>query len=90
MPRYALLIAYDGRELLVGGGNGRRSVAGEFDSALSRLGEQREVLASRTDTGVHAMGQVAHVDQCAWDPAQLRTALDSQLLRTVAAAAWQK
>lgn len=83
MPRYALLLAYDG------GGfagwwrqAGRRSVAGELDAAFRRLGERQAepVGASRTDAGVHALAQVAHVDLARrWDPAALRRALDAQL-----------
>ena len=82
MPRYALLIAYDGREF---SGwwrqRGRRSVASELDAALHRLGERGQAVgASRTDTGVHAMGQVAHVDlERSWEPEQLRPSLDGQL-----------
>lgn len=83
MPRYALLIAYDG------GGfagwwrqPGLRTVAGELDAALARLGEGHAapVGASRTDAGVHARGQVAHVD-CArdWEAPALHRALAAQL-----------
>ncbi|MCX8040717.1 MAG: tRNA pseudouridine(38-40) synthase TruA [Planctomycetota bacterium] len=82
MPRYALLIAYHG------GGfagwwrqPGQRTVAGELDAALRRLGEQgRPVGASRTDAGVHAHGQLAHLDLARdWEPARLRQALNRQL-----------
>lgn len=93
MPRYALLLAY------AGGGfagwwrqPGRRTVAGELDDAVRRLGEDGEAVgASRTDAGVHAHGQLAHIDlRRAWEPGRLLAALDRQLppdlaLRAVAA-----
>jgi tRNA pseudouridine38-40 synthase len=83
MPRYALLLAYDGSAF---GGWWRqaeaRSVAGELDAAFARLGEPQAAAlgASRTDAGVHARGQVAHVD-CArtWVAGELQRALNRQL-----------
>jgi tRNA pseudouridine38-40 synthase len=43
---------------------GRRTVAGEFTAALSRLFSDARNLtvAGRTDAGVHATGQVCHID----------------------------
>ncbi|HIV59430.1 MAG TPA: tRNA pseudouridine(38-40) synthase TruA [Candidatus Stackebrandtia faecavium] len=43
---------------------GQRTVAGVLDQALLRLftGPLRLTVAGRTDSGVHAVGQVAHVD----------------------------
>ena len=82
MPRYALLLAYDGsgfdgfwRQ------PGHRTVGAVLDEALQRLGESGSPEpAARTDAGVHARGQVAHVD-CSrhWDAAELQSALDHQL-----------
>lgn len=81
--RFALLIAYDGTDFA---GWWRqpdaRSVASVFDQAFARLGEPtaQVVGASRTDAGVHAEGQVAHVETSrAWDAADLRRALATHL-----------
>jgi tRNA pseudouridine38-40 synthase len=65
MARYKLTLAYDGTGFL---GSQRqaesRTVQGELERALRKLGwSGRSVLLSgRTDTGVHATGQVASVD----------------------------
>jgi tRNA pseudouridine38-40 synthase len=59
-----------------------RTVQGELERALSRLaGGPRTVIgAGRTDTGVHATGQVASVDMPAhWDGEKLRRALNAVL-----------
>lgn len=63
--RLRLDIAYDGTEFVgwaVQGG--QRSVAGVLDGALSTVfrAPVRLFAAGRTDSGVHATGQVAHVD----------------------------
>lgn len=83
MPRYRLTVAYDGTDFLGWWRQpGSRTVAGEFDAAFARLGEPsaQAVGSSRTDTGVHARGQVAHVDcQRTWHPDELQRALDRQL-----------
>ena len=65
MARYQLTLAYDGTDFF---GSQRqaskRTVQGELEQALSKLGwTGRSVLMSgRTDTGVHATGQVAACD----------------------------
>ncbi len=83
MPRYALLLAYDGGDFSGWWRQpGRRTVAGELDAACLRLGEPdaQALGAARTDAGVHAQGQLAHLDcQRDWDPARLAAALDAQL-----------
>lgn len=59
-----------------------RTVQGALESALERLtGARRPVLGSgRTDTGVHATGQVASVDVPArWSPRELHRALNAVL-----------
>ena len=83
MPRFALRLAYDGTEF-----SGwwrqpnRKTVAGELDQAFARIGEPaaRAEGASRTDAGVHAADQLAHVDcQRTWHADALRLALGRQL-----------
>ncbi len=60
----------------------QRTVQGELELALGRLANRpRTVVGSgRTDTGVHATGQVAAVDMPAsWTPDELRRALNALL-----------
>lgn len=60
----------------------QRTVQGDLEAALSRLADRpRSVIGSgRTDTGVHATGQVAAVDMPAtWSDAALRTSLNAVL-----------
>jgi len=61
---------------------GQRTVQGELQAALSRLADRpRNVVGSgRTDTGVHATGQVASVDMSSsWTPADLLRSLNAVL-----------
>jgi len=63
--RIRLDIAYDGTNFRGWALQpGMRTVQGTLESALARIlgGEPRLVVAGRTDAGVHASGQVAHVD----------------------------
>jgi tRNA pseudouridine38-40 synthase len=83
MPRYKLTIEYDGRPF-VGWqvqDNGP-SVQGVLAAALAAFcGEQASVHgAGRTDAGVHALAQVAHVDLARdWDEDTVRDALNAHL-----------
>ncbi|SMX33834.1 tRNA pseudouridine(38-40) synthase TruA [Octadecabacter ascidiaceicola] len=83
MPRYALKIEYDG--LPYCGWQRQTSlptVQGAIEDALAKL-EPREhaiVAAGRTDTGVHATGQVAHCDmEKDWGTFRLSEALNYHL-----------
>ncbi|HET9915229.1 MAG TPA: tRNA pseudouridine(38-40) synthase TruA [Anaerolineales bacterium] len=65
MARYQLTLAYDGTDFFGSQRQAkRRTVQGELEKALCKLGwTGRSVLmAGRTDTGVHATGQVAACD----------------------------
>jgi tRNA pseudouridine38-40 synthase len=65
MVRYKLILAYDGTAFAGSQRQAkRRTVQGELEKALRVLGwtGRSVVLAGRTDTGVHASGQVASFD----------------------------
>jgi tRNA pseudouridine38-40 synthase len=83
MPRFRITIEYDGTPFVgwqiqaVG-----RSVQGCLTEAVKRFtGETVSVRgAGRTDAGVHARGQVAHIDLARdWDPFKVREALNFHL-----------
>ncbi len=83
MPRYALLVEYDGGPFA---GWQRQadqpSVQGAIEAALAKLESREHTIAAagRTDAGVHARGQVAHCDmQKDWDPFRLGEALNFHL-----------
>ncbi|MEN9854922.1 MAG: hypothetical protein RL186_740 [Pseudomonadota bacterium] len=87
MQRWKLTLEYDGQNYLgwQSQANGR-GVQDGFERALARLetGTSGTLLrlqvAGRTDTGVHATGQVAHVDlEKPWQPFQLQEALNAWL-----------
>ena len=81
MPRFALLLEYDGalfqgwqRQLEA------PTVQSTLEAALAKLNGApvRVTGASRTDSGVHARGQVAHCDLARWGSAlELRKALNA-------------
>jgi len=83
MPRFALLIEYDGAPFK---GWQRQSelpsVQAAIEAAIARFDPSRPSVtgAGRTDTGVHATGQVAHVDlDRDWTPFSLMGALNFHL-----------
>ena len=83
MRRYSFLIEYDGGPYK---GWQRQddmpSVQGALEAALEKLGEPGRLVqgAGRTDAGVHALGQVAHVDlERPWKPFRLMEALNAHL-----------
>src|SRR4051794_19884652 len=83
MPRYKLVIEYDGGPFVGWQVQGSgRSVQGELATAIEAFcGEHVKVSgAGRTDARVHALGQVAHVDLVrAWDADTVRDAVTAHL-----------
>lgn len=85
MPRYALLIEYDGRGF-VGWQRQQNglSVQQVLEEAAARLAggaAVASIVAGRTDAGVHAAGQVAHIDlPAARRPEVVRDALNFHML----------
>ncbi|MDQ0455278.1 tRNA pseudouridine(38-40) synthase TruA [Rhizobium paknamense] len=83
MPRFKMTVEYDGTPYV---GWQRQengpSVQGALEAAiLSLTGETVSIRgAGRTDSGVHALGQVIHADLTrAWQPYKLRNALNAHL-----------
>ena len=84
MPRYALQIEYDGGPFAgwQRQAGGLPSVQAKIEAALAKLepGPHTIAAAGRTDAGVHATAQVAHVDLTRdWDPFRLSSALNAHL-----------
>jgi tRNA pseudouridine38-40 synthase len=83
MPRYRLLLEYDGGPYAGFQAQANHpSVQGALEAAvLAFSGETVRIhAAGRTDSGVHATGQVAHVDlERAWPAATVRNALNAHL-----------
>lgn len=83
MPRYRLTIEYDGTPY-VGWQRQRNghSVQEAIEKAVLAFCKQAVTLqvAGRTDTGVHAIAQTAHVDlERDWDPVRVREAVNAYL-----------
>jgi tRNA pseudouridine38-40 synthase len=84
VPRYALTIEYDGGPFV---GWQRQtngvSVQQRLEEAVFAINGQSVVVhgAGRTDAGVHALGQVAHIDlKRIWREDRLRDAINAHLL----------
>lgn len=89
MARYKLILAYDGTDFAGSQRQAKhRTAQGELERALRKIGwpARSVTLAGRTDTGVHASGQVAAFD-LDWPHSldQLREALNANLPADMAA-----
>jgi tRNA pseudouridine38-40 synthase len=83
MPRYKLTIEYDGTPYVgwQAQDNGP-SIQGALTDAIAAFTSERVAVqgAGRTDAGVHAFGQVAHIDLAKeWDVGSVRDALNFHL-----------
>src|SRR4029450_5641695 len=83
MPRYKLILEYDGTpfvgwQIQENGPSGQRRLA----EAIKAFSGEESVPrgAGRTDAGVHALAQVAHLDLAReWEPGKGREALNAQI-----------
>ncbi len=85
MPRYKLTLEYDGSGF-VGWQRQADGIAVQqvLEEAIEAFAQERRLVegAGRTDTGVHALGQVAHVDlRNDWEPDRVRDALNFHVKR---------
>lgn len=85
MPRYRLTLEYDGGPYAgFQAQDGLPTVQGAVETAIQAFCGQRVRIAAagRTDSGVHATGQVAHVDlEKNWPAATVMNALNAHLIR---------
>lgn len=89
MQKYAVLLSYVGTQYCGwqkqkgSAADGKTSIQATIDQALSRItSEEVSVVGSgRTDSGVHALGQVAHfvLKKKEWNPEILQRGLNSML-----------
>ena len=81
MPRYKLTLEYNGAEFY--GWQIQlhaKTIQGVLTDAIAKINGEPTMVqgAGRTDAGVHALGQVAHVDLLReWDPFVLRNAINA-------------
>jgi tRNA pseudouridine38-40 synthase len=83
MPRYKLIVEYDGAPFCGWQTQADQlTVQGVLTTALEALSGEKTLVqgAGRTDAGVHARGQVAHVDFAKdWDTDTVRDGLNAHL-----------
>jgi tRNA pseudouridine38-40 synthase len=83
VPRYKLTVEYDGTPYVgwQAQDNGPSIQASLTDAVAAFAGERATVFgAGRTDAGVHALGQVAHVDLAKdWDTGNVRDGINFHL-----------
>jgi tRNA pseudouridine38-40 synthase len=83
MPRYKLIVEYDGAPFAGWQIQAdQKTVQGTLTAAIEAFSGDKVQLqgAGRTDAGVHARAQVAHVDLAKeWDPDTVRDALNAYL-----------
>ncbi|MBI1406477.1 MAG: tRNA pseudouridine(38-40) synthase TruA [Caulobacter sp.] len=83
MPRYRLIVEYDGRPYCgFQAQAGLPTVQESIERAVKAFSGEtlRLHAAGRTDTGVHATGQAAHIDLSRdWEPRVIRNALNAYL-----------
>ena len=83
MPRYKLIVEYDGAPFAGWQMQAdQKTVQGTLAGAIEAFSGDKVQLqgAGRTDAGVHARGQVAHVDLAKdWDTDTVRDALNAHL-----------
>ena len=84
MPRYRLTVEYDGAPYKGAQlQQGVATVQGSLERAIAGFArvEARVHVAGRTDTGVHATGQVIHFDlERDWRPDVVRDAVNAHLV----------
>jgi len=88
MSRYKIKIQYDGTNYFGWQMQSQqRAIQAEIENALAPLNNDKRVkvtAAGRTDTGVHALGQVAHFDlNTNLKPVQLLKALNARLSHNI-------
>lgn len=95
MERYKIILAYDGSNFAGSQKQANsRTVQGELEKALHQIGwtGSSVLMAGRTDTGVHATGQVCAFDFAEWNQSseKLLNAINARLPNDIAVKKLQK